>query len=302
MTHLDKSNFEDFYNAILKSYSEDFKNKHKNDYLKNLIFFEKDRVEINDLENLLKSINNNELESILQRIIGVYIIIDARENNLKLDIKKAWKFISESILKIELENTISSIGSQGFLSIPLYKYDPNLENFDFIRLHIWDTSLNELMDTEKCELFGIHTHTFHAKSWIIAGELVNERFDHVMNSDNAEHSIFEVVYNDSLNNVNQHSSTAINKHINVEIIEKSRELYKSGDSYEIKAGKFHRSNFINQKMAAATFFSFTGKDGLDKSIVVGPKSVEESEVNRKAIVNPTELINKITNQLSTYEN
>lgn len=301
MTILDKNNFTEFYNAILKGYSEDFKIKHKNDYLKNLVFFNKDRVEINDLVNLLESLNNCELESILMRIIGVYMIIDARDNNVKLDTKKTWELISNSILKIALENTISSIGSQGFLSIPLYKYDPNLENFDFIRLHIWDTSLNELMDLEKCELFGIHTHSFYAKSWIIAGELVNERFDHVLNSDNAKHSIFDVIYNDSLNNVNQHTSTAINKHINVEIIEKSRELYKTGDSYEIEAGKFHRSNFINQENAAATFFSFTGKDGLDKSIVVGPKSIEESEVNRKAIVNPIELINKITIQLSTYE-
>lgn len=296
-----RKNFIEFYKAILESYHDNFKKKYDNNDIVDIIFLKETIVETEFFKSMLHNTNDNEIESILSRILGVINIIEARENKSDLDIKQTWKYISESILKISLEHTISSIGSQGFLSIPLYKNDPNLSEFDFIRLHIWDNSLNEKMDLEKCQLFGIHTHTFFAKSWIITGTLINERFDHILNSRQGQHSVFKVKYNDSLNNVNQHTSVAINEHIDVEIIKTSTEIYKSGDTYEIKAGKFHRSNFNNSEGIAATFFSFTGKDGLDRSIVVGPKNIEQSEINRKEMIDPTNLLVKITSQITRNE-
>lgn len=297
MITIKKENFQDFYLAILKSYNEKFKNKFQNSNLASNIFKNSNSISIDELENYTKKIDDKEVKSIVNRIIGVTKIRYSRENDINLDINDVWKYISKSILEIPVEHTISSIGSQGFLSIPLFKFDPILEEFDFIRLHIWDKSLWEYMDLEKCEMFSIHTHTFFAKSWVITGELINERYDYEESSENSNHSLFKVKYNDSLNQVNRHTSMAINKNIDIEIEKTANEHYQAGDNYEIEAGKLHKSKQASSHILA-TFFSFTGKDGLAKSIVVGPKDIKESEVNRKKIIDPTNLINQISRQIS----
>lgn len=290
-----------FCNSILNGYSDNFKNRFDADRLANQLFSDKSAIQTVDIIEVLETTEDPEHRSVLQRVIAIIEIIEARDNGKTIDLKKVWNHIKQSIESVPLEHTISSIGSQGFLSIPLYKYDSNLHEFDFIRLHIWDKKLFKLMDMEKCKLFGIHTHTFFAKSWIITGTLLNERFDYTLDTNNPTHSIFKVIYNDSLNKVNQHSSRAINQHVDVEILKTVSEVYAAGSTYEIEAGKFHRSNFIDDGNTAATFFSFTGKHGLSKSIVLGPKDIEESEINRKEMVDPTELLLKISNQLYSHE-
>lgn len=297
MIIIKKENFKNLQKSILESYSESFKEKHSNTNLYADIFKNDESVNLEQLKSYSDNLNNFEIKSILYRIIGVSEIIYSRENNTILPTEKVWNYISKSILSIPTENTISSIGSQGFLSIPLYKNDPSLEEFDFIRLHIWDSTLDEYMDLAKCEMFSIHTHTFYAKSWIITGDLINERFEYKEGSKNSKHSFFKVEYNNSLNKVNRHSSVAINENIDVEITRTAKEYYTSGDIYEIEAGKLHKSK-QNSENILATFFSFTGKDGLSKSVVIGPKSIKESEVNRKKIIDPTNLLNRITNKIN----
>lgn len=296
MISIRKENFHNLHSSILKSYSELFKEKYSNNNLFTEIFKNDESVNLEQLKIYAESVNDFELKSILYRIIGVSKIIDSRENNTSLELNNVWKYISESILSIPTNYTISSIGSQGFLSIPLYKNDLNLEEFDFIRLHIWDKSLDKYMNLEKCEMFSIHTHTFYAKSWVITGDLINERFEFKENSKNSRHSFFKVEYNKSLNKVNRHTSVAINENINVEITRTSKEYYSTGKTYEIEAGELHKSKKGSDSILA-TFFSFTGKDGLSKSLVVGPKEIKESEVNRKELINPIELLNRISNKL-----
>jgi hypothetical protein len=205
--------------------------------------------------------------------------------------------VSKSIRLIPVEYTISSIGSQGFLSIPLFKKDISLTTFDFIRLHIWDDSLDIFMDLEKTKDFSIHSHTFFAKSWIITGKIINDRYEFVTNEDDGEHSFFEVVYNNSLNKVNQHTSKAVNKNVNTKLYLVSQEIHSPMGYYEIKPSKLHKSGHVNSPKCSATFFSFTGKDGLGESFVIGPKSIKESEINRKIMINPNTLLDKIDNQL-----
>jgi len=230
-------------------------------------------------------------------MIGVRELIYCRDNNHSLDIIEVWKYISNSIKQIPNTYTISSIGSQGFLSIPLYKSDETLEKFDFLRLHIWDDSLNVYLDLKKCDDFSIHSHTFHAKSWIITGSVINDLYEYKVDSKNSNHSFFKVVYNNSLNEINQHTSKAINENKNIKLSLVKHEVHYSKGFYEIKASKLHKSGHINSPDCSATFFSFTGKDGLGKSFVIGPKDIQESEVNRKTIIDPTNLIAKIDQQL-----
>ncbi|MDO6739475.1 hypothetical protein [Wenyingzhuangia sp. 2_MG-2023] len=295
---ISEKEFKTFYEPLLKGYGEEFKAiiKSKNDICE-LIYLDSKIVSIDKLISLIKKETDIYVKSIVCRLIGVREIIYCRENKQKLDIKFVWELISKSIKIIPIKYTISSIGSQGFLSIPLYKFDESLESFDFIRLHIWDDSLNQYIDTEKCENFSIHTHTFFAESWVITGEIINNRFDYNINSKNSKHSFFKVVYNDSLNEVNQHTSKAVNEKIDIELYQTSEEIHFKNGNYKIDAGKLHKSGHTNSPLPSATFFSFTGKNGLDKSIVIGPKHISESEINRKMIIDPTELLNKINTQI-----
>lgn len=295
---ISKLELADFYEPLLKGYSVSFRKKIKTiDNIFDLLFKDFNEISIAELKDFCVSINDNYLVSLLYRLIGAREIIHCRENDLELEVSNVWKLISYSIRVIPIEFTISSIGSQGFLSIPLYKSDKTLETFDFIRLHIWDESLDKYMDLKKCEDFSVHSHTFLAKSWIITGKIINDRFEFILDSENPKHSFFEVVYNDSLNQVNQHSSKAVNRNINAELFKVSEEVHYTRGYYEIKPSKLHKSGHKNSPLSSATFFSFTGKDGLGKSFVVGPKEIDESEINRKMNIDPIYLLDKIDSQL-----
>ncbi len=295
---IDITDFCDSYNPIVKSYATEYLNKiaSLND-IKTLLFNDVNTKSIKEFIDFADEIADTYISSFIYRLVGVKEIIFCRENKKQLDTKEVWKFISKSIRVIPSELTISSIGSQGFLSIPLYKQDDSLENFDFIRLHIWDDSLDKYMDLKKCQDFSIHSHTFFAKSWIITGLVKNDRYDYETVSDNATHSFFEVQYNKSLNEVNQHTSKAVNKNINARLFKTSEEIHFSNGYYEIEPSKLHQSGHLNSPNSSATFFSFTGKDGLGESFVIGPKDIIESEINRKMIISPIYLLDKIYAQL-----
>jgi hypothetical protein len=295
---ISKKELIDFYEPLLKGYSESYKTKIKPlDKLTEAIFKDTNEVTIEQLNELFFSSSDIYTKSFIERLIAVREIIYCRDHNLDLKILDVWRLISNSIKVIPSEFTISSIGSQGFLSIPLYKKDNTLETFDFIRLHIWDDSLDKYMNLKKCEDFSIHSHTFFAKSWIITGQIINNRYEFELNSSNSNHSFFDVVYNDSLNQVNQHSSKAVNKGINTKLIKVSEEVHYEKGYYEVKPSKLHKSGHKNSPLCSATFFSFTGKDGLGKSFVIGPKEITESEINRKMNIDPIYLLEKIDNQL-----
>jgi hypothetical protein len=297
-TTISKMEFAEFYEPLLKGYSESFKDRIKTaDVISGMLFKGLDEITLDELKDQCTTYDDKYLVSMIHRLIGVREIIYCRENDLELETPSVWKFISNSIRAVPSEFTISSIGSQGFLSIPLYKSDKTLETFDFIRLHIWDESLDRYMDLKKCEDFSIHSHTFFAKSWIVTGKIVNDRYEFVLDSKNPKHSFFEVVYNDSLNQVNQHSSKAVNKNINAELFKVAEEVHYAKGYYEVKPSKLHKSGHKNSPLSSATFFSFTGKDGLGKSFVIGPKEISESEINRKMNIDPLYLLDKIDGQL-----
>lgn len=293
-----KEEFISYYEPLLKGYSESFKNDIVSTDVLLAIFFEKsDRQTIIDLQKATEKQADNFIKSLVYRLIGVRELISCRDNDLILGTRNVWRLISESIRIIPTSYIISSIGSQGFLSIPIYKRDETLETFDFLRLHIWDESLDEYMDLQKVEDFSIHSHTFYAKSWVITGKIINDRFEYIKDSENAKHSFFKVIYNDSLNEVNQHTSKAVNKNIDAELIKVSEEVHNEMAVYEIKPSKLHKSGHKNSPKCSATFFSFTGKNGLGESFVIGPKQIKESEVNRKMNISPLYLLDKIDNQL-----
>jgi hypothetical protein len=291
-----KLEFQKLYLNTLSCYSENHQMLFPNvEEITEELFQNLETIEI--IHILDTYVHSNEyVKSILNRILGVKHIIESRESNSNLDLMSTWKYISNSIKLIPIENTISSIGSQGFLSIPLYKMPSPLEEFDFIRLHIWDDSLNKYIDQKKREEFSIHSHSFHADSWIITGKIINQTYVYD-ESEGSDFSLFNVEYNKSINKVNQHTSVAVNQGVNLDVQQLSDELHFMGSHYEVLAGHLHKSGHKNSPSVSATFFSFTGKNGLDKSTVVGPRSINESLINRNIYINPTDLLDKIEKQI-----
>jgi hypothetical protein len=293
------NNFEQFLSSINKCYSKDCqKELPKLEDFPLGLFNSEQVINQEKLFDFIEETNNPYLKSVSFRVLAIIKIQDARETSKELDIKNVWGLVSNSIQIIPKECTISSIGSQGFLSIPLFKYEEEKINFDFIRLHIWDKSLDQYIDNEKCDKFSIHTHSFFAESWPICGKIINDRFSANISKSKTENSLFTIEYNKSLNEVNQHTSSAVNTGMDVDLKQISHEVHMKGSHYKVDAGKYHKSGSIGDNGISATFFSFTAKNGLvDKSFVVGESEIKISEINRKMYIDPTPFLQKINNEI-----
>lgn len=297
---LTEFDFEYFLSCIIRCYAKDIQDRFpKNSDFPSSLFVSENELNLNALKLYSEKIENKFMISVLKRIIGVTYIQNARNNQTCLDYKLAWKMIYDSIKIIPSEAIISSIGSQGFLSIPLFKSDSNMDKFDFIRLHIWHNDLLEFIDPKKSELFSIHSHSFRAKSWVLVGKLINERYSLEMIKNSSSHSLFKIEYNKTLNEVNQHTSMAVNTGQNVLITKTETEEYGYGDSYEITAGKFHKSVSRGKHGLTSNFFSFTTENRkFTQSYVTGPSNIDTSSINRKMHLDPNKLLDEINSKIS----
>jgi hypothetical protein len=296
---INKNEFETLLSSINCCYAKDCIAKLPSikDFPDN-IFDKYNYVDLDYLLSFAKSITNVYFKSVCYRILSIIKFKNSRDNNTVLDIKYIWKYIYDSIMIIPNNSTISSIGSQGFLSIPLYKFENDKNNFDFIRMHIWDKSLSSYINQDKCDKFSIHTHSFYAQSWILCGKIINKRFKVDLSKHITDKALFTIEYNKTLNEVNQHTSSAVNTNNYVDINQIGHEEYIQGTTYIVDAGNYHSSISASKDDVSATLFSFTGKSGLvEQSYVVGPSEILSSEINRKMYIDPSELLNKIQNQI-----
>lgn len=278
--------FEQILNSVKQCYSKDYIDK-----LPSLSDFEDEKLKIS---------SNNFYSSVALRLEAIKDWRRARDLNLTLNYKSVWSKISESIRIIPPEATISSIGSQGFLSIPLLKYGLDKINFEFLRLHIWDSSLDKYVDMETRSNFSIHNHSFHADSWILCGEIINDRYMVEKTSDISDMAFFSIEYNKTLNEINRHTSIARKTNDYAIVKQVSHEIYMQEGHYNIDAGKFHRSGTNEKTGISATLFSFTSdKKFSDGSSVLGPSNIAFSEINRKMFIDPIDLIKKIDQKVTS---
>lgn len=250
----------------------------------------------------VKDFNNGELvnpadilhKSVALRIEAVNELRKARDSKARFNLKDTWNKISQSIRILPVEATISSIGSQGFLSIPLFKYDTDMKSFEFIRLHIWDSSLDKYVNNTTRDNFSVHSHLFQADSWILCGQIINDRFIVEASEKNEDNSFFEIKYNGTINEINQHTSTAERTNTFAKAKQVSHEIHMQEGNYSIKAGEFHRSGSNDKTGISATLFSFTSDNNFKgPSCVIGPSSIQASQINRKDLIDPKQLLFKI---------
>lgn len=300
MTKTIKYSFDTYINSLIKCYAKDVEES-----LPKADEFPKSFIEAFDekqFDKILEYGQNHSdqfVKSMCYRIVGVHNIQIARRNNAELDINKTFELIANSITEIPSISTISSVGSQGFLSIPIFKFEEDIENFEFIRFHIWSPKLDKYIDPKTSEMFSIHSHRFHAKSWIITGELLNQDYTIDRESSNPNSALFEIKYNATLNEVNQHQSIAKNTGRQIEVIESTNSIFTKHDTYEINQGDFHKSTQKNTESTTATFFSFyLTNEKLGESEVTGPLEIEESKINRKMYIEPNDYINDIKESIN----
>lgn len=256
------------------------------------------KLDIEVLSKFCEESNNLFAKSIAKRMLAIHLL-SITDRNIKLS--KIWHLLKDSILQLPKGTVTSSIGSQGFLSIPIMKYDENLNDFQYVRIHIWHDSLKEYFDVKKCETFSIHSHAFDAFSEILVGGIRNEMFN-VSESIQGDFARFEIRYNNTLREVNKHTSKAVNLGEMVSVDLESRNDYKPGNAYSIGAGEFHRAFSLNDKDITATIFSFFSREKpIVKSFVLGPRSINESEINREMYIEPKPYLEMIDNAINNNE-
>jgi hypothetical protein len=292
---MDKKRFEYLTVGVISAYPTFIKSKGINiSNIAKTIFSSDKTVSNKKILEVAKYETNPLFKSTLLRIVISDIILNIyKEQDLGIvDIDYVWNLIYESFKVLPEESLIASIGSQGFLSIPIYHSERGKDDFDFLRLHIWDKSLEKWIDTNKRDNFSIHSHQFHAQSWILNGGITNYSYSVQETPSVTDFNYFKIQWNNSENSVNRKTSKAINtgNYADVSLIKK--DIFLPGDTYTVNAGEFHKSGASGQEVLTSTLFLFSSNKGrVYTSNVVGPSRMEESEINRKVKINALPLLN-----------
>ena len=281
---------------------ESFSDKTKNNILKKIEFSEliTNKIPVNKILEAIANTDDKYKAAILNRVVAVKNVLESQKNDHPLDIKETWSFIFNSLIHLDDDAIVSSIGSQGFLSIPLFRLDKGKTSFDFLRLHIWSNSFGEFIDKDKVNNFAIHSHQFHTNSWILTGEVYNTIVDVRKVEYPTNHSLFKIEWNNTRNLVNQRTSVAINTGEFAMVRFQEKEIYNYRDSYEIEAGKYHISRTNSDHPIASTLFLFsTSKSRVSVSNVLGPSNINQSEINRKVIISPKPFLFQLNELIKT---
>jgi hypothetical protein len=251
-----------------------------------------------DYKNIDKSLSNiaETHDDILTKSLCYRILaLDRFQSLLNHDriytLKEIWDPIYKSLIILNTDQLISSIGSQGFLAIPLFRLDKGTESFELLRIHFWSSDFDQLINKKTRDSFSIHSHQFHAKSWILCGEVYNTRMEVKQSDPETDYCIFKIQWNDPNNDLNRKGSIAINTYKYCEVEEGFKENYLFGEAYELEAGKFHKSRTNENNDLNATLFYFsTANSRVSNSFVLGPSIVKESEINRKIDIDPIQYL------------
>jgi hypothetical protein len=279
-------------------------------------------ISTNDIVNLVYDLNSSELTAteclsrldnydfdfkvaIALRAVVAGLTINISRNNKLADMRGVWKILYRTLNKDSGIPIKASLGSQGFLSIPLYSNGRDQNISELLRLHFWDKSLHEYPTYRKVNLFSIHSHQFHATSWILKGNITNSLFK-VKPTDNKSeqdgYCFFNIEWDETKEyKSNLKKSFAVNSNKFVTVEKESTTTYFAGQSYDIICGDFHDS-FVDlnseQNAITSTLFLFDGTKGrIKKSEVIGPANIQKNEVIRENNIDSNSLIEKLHSQI-----
>lgn len=190
----------------------------------------------------------------------------------KLNTQFAWRLIFDYILAFRKGTPIASIGSQGFLSIELFRFESEKDR-KILRLHIWDESLSNNFNSGEFEKYTIHSHLYSAQSQVLVGELINKTYSIDETENDSPESLYKIKWE---NKTDASGKIVRESHLEeetsrIKINQLSAETISIGQQYSIGINEFHSSK--SKAKLSATLFLFNSDEGLsDISKVVGPKN------------------------------
>lgn len=194
----------------------------------------------------------------------------------RINTQFAWRLILDVLTFFNKNNPVSTIGSQGFVSIELYRFESGKDR-KILRLHIWDESFSINPQNVNLKKYEIHSHLFNAQSHVLAGSILNERFDISSSNDKSENSLYQInwksITNDDGISKRQSDLTVYVNHVKVTKL--SSETIGAGQDYSVSINEYHSSRSLTP--ISATLFLFNSYEGLSElSKVVGPKNDPET--------------------------
>ncbi len=230
----------------------------------------------------LDLIENVEHKSLLQRMFlsVIYYEICNREISNEMA-KEIWNILYYSTISLPKGYILGEIGSQQFVSIPIYKQNLKMQEFEYLKLHIWNNNLSKYTKFRDNSKFKIHSHSFQGYSYILLGQINNTFFDVLDCNEKSEHSLFKLMYENVGDVISKKYSYAVNLGKNVKLSIKEKRQLKTGENYQIEVGQFH-SALNDSRFTAATIFSFSAKNGFSREAnLIGLSSIEKTELNSK---------------------
>lgn len=255
--------------------------------------------EIISVDALFSNEPTNLITIIAKRIAISYYIINSFENDLEVDMQIIWPHIVKSLKLLNESPLFASVGSQGFISIPIYRQ--HTCDVKILRLHIWDNSIDKIIDISKISKFSIHSHLFHATSQILCGEIQNTRITISDTPKETGFSEYEINWINIENNLNDNNlkSELINTNKLVSIENNIKEQYIKNQRYTVDAGDFHVSNYSKDYSVTASIFLFNSKKGrIESSKTIGPKHLIKAPELNYPKMDITPLFDKIDVQLN----
>ena len=206
-------------------------------------------------------------------ILADYSLSNFYENK-KINTSFVWRILydSLSVLKKQIEHT--TIGSQGFVSIELYRKESVNRNVKILRLHLWDLSFTDKFEKQHQNKYVIHSHLFNAQSHVLSGTILNKRYRIKQSESETNQSLYQINWKEEkVDNQIKRSSYLEESIKNITIDELSSEEVSESQSYSIPIGEFHSSQSITFTKPSATLFLFDSQKGKSQhSKVVAPKN------------------------------
>lgn len=206
----------------------------------------------------------------IKHVILTDYCLRAFKQGEKINTLFVWRLIFEVLKFFRQDFQTAGIGSQGFLSIELYRFEKN-EDRKILRLHLWSDNFDKEFEQNDYRKYKIHSHLFNAQSHVLSGSIKNNRYKILDSNNETENSLYKINWVTTENNGQTIRKSHLIKEIeNIEIKKINSEVISISQEYSININEFHSSESTSQ--ISATLFLFDSDEGLNEnSKVVGPK-------------------------------
>ncbi len=213
--------------------------------------------------------------SFIKHLILVDYSLKSFKARRRINTQFVWRLIFDSLTFFKKANPKAGIGSQGFLSIELFRYESD-KNRKILRLHIWDESFASEFKGNEYGKYKVHSHLYNAQSHVLVGSISNHRYEVCEAKDTSEESLYKIEWKSEKDDKGLTKRTSeLNIDLeNVRLKKTTSETVTIGQEYSVSINEYHSTN--SNSPLTATLFLFNSDEGLnDLSKVVGPKNDPE---------------------------